>query len=190
MSTTGRAALFFGPGQPMELTELPVPSPEPGAVVVRVTRANICGSDLHIWRGDGYLGAMARPDGRIIGHEMTGVVHALGVGVTTDWAGTALAEGDRVVMWYASASFDDTVIDDPTTFDIRREKPDHKAFGGGGRHFCLGAGLARAELRIALEEITTRMKDLQLAGDVERIPSSWANALVKLPVTFTPGARS
>jgi len=108
----------------------------------------------------------------------------------TELGGQQIAEGDRVVMWYASASFDDTVIDDPTTFDIRREKPDHKAFGGGGRHFCLGAGLARAELRIALEEITTRMKDLQLAGDVERIPSSWANALVKLPVTFTPGARS
>lgn len=100
MSTTGRAALFFGPGQPMEITELPVPSPEPGAVVVRVTRANICGSDLHIWRGDGYLGAMARPDGRIIGHEMTGVVHALGAGVTTDWAGTAMAEGDRVAYQY------------------------------------------------------------------------------------------
>ncbi len=100
MSSTGRAALFFGPGKPMELVELPVPSPEPGAVVVRVTRANICGSDLHIWRGDGYLGAMARPDGRIIGHEMTGVVHALGAGVSTDWAGIPLAEGDRVVYQY------------------------------------------------------------------------------------------
>ena len=51
MTETGRAALFFGPGKPMEITELPVPDPEPGAVVVRVTRANICGSDLHIWRG-------------------------------------------------------------------------------------------------------------------------------------------
>ena len=100
MSATGRAALFFGPGRPMELTELPVPDPAPGAVVVRVTRANICGSDLHIWRGDGSLGAMARPDGRIIGHEMTGVVHALGAGVTTDWAGQPLAEGDRVAYQY------------------------------------------------------------------------------------------
>jgi len=100
VGTTGRAALFFGPGKPMELTELPVPEPEPGAVVVRVTRANICGSDLHIWRGDGYLSAMARDDGRIIGHEMTGVVHALGPGVTTDWAGTPLAEGDRVAYQY------------------------------------------------------------------------------------------
>jgi threonine dehydrogenase-like Zn-dependent dehydrogenase len=100
VTATGRAALFFGPRQPMEIVELPVPSPEPGAVVVRVTRANVCGSDLHIWRGDGFLGAMARPDGRIIGHEMTGVVHALGSGVSTDWAGAPLAEGDRVVYQY------------------------------------------------------------------------------------------
>jgi threonine dehydrogenase-like Zn-dependent dehydrogenase len=97
---TGRAALFFGPGKPFRLTELPVPEPEPGAVVVRVTRANVCGSDLHIWRGDGALGFMARDDGRIIGHEMTGVVHALGDGVERDWAGRPLAVGDRVVYQY------------------------------------------------------------------------------------------
>ncbi len=100
MSETGRAALFFGPGKDMTITEFPVPDPEPGAMVVRVTRANICGSDLHIWRGDGWLGAMAREDGRIIGHEMTGVVHSMGEGVVTDWAGQPLAEGDRVVYQY------------------------------------------------------------------------------------------
>ena len=100
MTETGRATLFFEPGKPMEITELPVPDPEPGAVVVRITRANICGSDLHIWRGDGFLGAMARSDGRIIGHEMTGRVHTLGAGVTTDWAGQPLAEDDRVAYRY------------------------------------------------------------------------------------------
>lgn len=105
----------------------------------------------------------------------------------TELNGQAIAEGDRVILWYASASFDEEVFEDPTAFDIHRAKPDHKAFGGGGRHFCLGAGLARAELRIALEEITQRLPNLQQAGDVERIPSSWANALVKLPVTFTAG---
>ncbi len=100
MSDTGRAALFFGPGKEMTITEFPVPDPEPGAMVVRITRANICGSDLHIWRGDGWLGAMAREDGRIIGHEMTGVVHSLGAGVVTDWAGQPLAVGDRVAYQY------------------------------------------------------------------------------------------
>lgn len=100
MTATGRAALFFGPGKPFRVTELPVPDPEPGAVVVRVTRANVCGSDLHIWRGDGVLGLMAREDGRVIGHEMTGIVHALGAGVERDWAGQPLSPGDRVVYQY------------------------------------------------------------------------------------------
>jgi threonine dehydrogenase-like Zn-dependent dehydrogenase len=100
VTDTGRAALFYGAGKLMELHDFPVPDPEPGAVVVRVTRANICGSDLHIWRGDGALRGMGRDDGRMIGHEMTGVVHALGAGVTTDWAGRTLAEGDRVAYQY------------------------------------------------------------------------------------------
>lgn len=107
----------------------------------------------------------------------------------TEFGGQQMKEGDRVVMWYASASFDTEVFEDPTRFDIHRDKPEHKSFGGGGRHFCLGAGLARAELRIALEEITRRMKDLQQAGDIERLPSSWANGLLSLPVTFTPGEK-
>ena len=107
----------------------------------------------------------------------------------TELGGHKIGEGDRVVMWYTSASRDEDVFDDPQRFDIHREKPDHKAFGGGGRHFCLGAGLARLELRVILEEVTRRMRDLQLAGDVERLPSTWANGLVKMPVTFTPGER-
>ena len=100
MTGTGRAALFFGPGTPFAVAELPVPEPEPGAVVMRVTRANLCGSDLHIWRGDGALAGRGRDDGRVIGHEMTGVVHALGPGVETDWAGAPLARGDRIVCQY------------------------------------------------------------------------------------------
>lgn len=88
MTTTGRAALFFAPGKPVELTELPVPDPEPGAAVVRVIRANIRGGDLHIWRGDRFpVGHGPRRRPRIIGQEITGTVHALGAGVKTDWAG-------------------------------------------------------------------------------------------------------
>ena len=97
---TGRAALFFEPGKPMTLTEFPVLEPGPGSVLIRVTRANVCGSDLHFWRGDGRLERWNRQDGAIIGHEMTGVVHALGDGVATDWAGAPLAVGDRVVYQY------------------------------------------------------------------------------------------
>lgn len=103
--------------------------------------------------------------------------------------GRRIAAGDRVVMWYTSASRDEAVFEGPQAFDIHREKPDHNAFGGGGRHFCLGSGLARLELRIIFEEVTRRLGDLRLDGEVERIPSTWTNALRTLPVTFTPGPR-
>jgi cholest-4-en-3-one 26-monooxygenase len=102
--------------------------------------------------------------------------------------GQRIAVGDRVLLWYASASRDEEVFANPQTFDIRRVKPEHKAFGGGGRHFCLGAGLARLELRVVFEEVTRRMPDLRLAGEVERLPSSWAHGLTRMPVTFSPAS--
>ena len=107
----------------------------------------------------------------------------------TELAGEKIAKGDKVVMWYASASRDERVNPEPDRFDINREEITHRAFGGGGRHFCLGAGLARLELRVLFEELTRRMPDIRLAGSVERLRSSWANSLTALPVEFTPGAR-
>ena len=98
MSGTGRAAVFLGPGRPFELRELPLPELEPGAILVRVTLANICGSDLHFWRGDAPLALP--PDGWIFGHEMTGRVAALGPGVRSDSLGEPLREGDRVAYCY------------------------------------------------------------------------------------------
>jgi cytochrome P450 len=103
--------------------------------------------------------------------------------------GQRIVAGDKVVMWYTSASRDEAVFDEPDRFDIHRGSPDHKAFGGGGRHFCLGAGLARLELRVLLEEVVRRMPDLTASGEPERLPSHWANMLTSLPVRFTPGPR-
>ena len=107
----------------------------------------------------------------------------------TELGGQRISEGDRVVLWYTSASRDEALFDRPDVFDVHRDKPDHDAFGGGGRHFCLGSGLARLQLIVIFEEVTRRLHDLQLAGEPQRIPSSWTNALTSLPVTFTPGPR-
>jgi L-iditol 2-dehydrogenase len=98
MARTGKAAVFVGPGKPFELRELALPALEPGAILVRVSLANICGSDLHFWRGDAPL--TLPPDGWIFGHEMTGRVAALGPGVKTDSLGQPLREGDRVAYCY------------------------------------------------------------------------------------------
>lgn len=97
---TGKAAIFHEAGKPFEVRELPLPKLEPEAVLVRVTVASICGSDLHIWRGDQRgVEWMARGP-RIIGHEMAGRVQRLGADVRTDTLGQPLAEGDRVVYPY------------------------------------------------------------------------------------------
>ena len=82
---SARAAVFFGPGKPFEIREVPIPEVEPDGVLVRVTLANICGSDLHFWRGDAPL--RLPEDGWIFGHEMTGRVARLGARVKTDSLG-------------------------------------------------------------------------------------------------------
>ncbi len=96
----GKAAVFLGSGVPFEIREYPLPKVEPGAILVRIRRGNICGSDLHTWRGESARGVAEKP--QIIGHEMVGQVHELGAGVTTDSAGQPLKVGDRVTYCYWS----------------------------------------------------------------------------------------
>jgi threonine dehydrogenase-like Zn-dependent dehydrogenase len=96
--TRGKAAVFHGPGRPFEMRDIPMPELEPDAVLIRVSLANICGSDLHFWRGDAPL--RLPTDGWIFGHEMTGRVAKLGARVKTDSLGRPLREGDRVAYTY------------------------------------------------------------------------------------------
>lgn len=100
--------------------------------------------------------------------------------------GRTIRAGDKVVMWHISANRDETVFDDPFRFDIRRSPNDHIAFGGGGPHFCLGANLARMELRLIFRELVTRLPDLTLDGDVEFLRSNFIGGIKRMPVRFTP----
>ncbi|MBN1527553.1 MAG: cytochrome P450, partial [Thermoleophilaceae bacterium] len=95
--------------------------------------------------------------------------------------GAQIAEGDKVVMWYVSSNRDETRYEDPDTFEVTRN-PEHQAFGAGGRHFCLGAALARLELRILLEETLRRYPEMELAGRPEYAESPFINQLKTLPV--------
>ncbi len=99
MAETGKAAIYTDVGKPFEIREYDVPDPAPDGLVVRVTSAGICGSDLHIWRGDIRI-TMMGPGPRILGHEMTGKVAKLGANVSTDSLGRPLKEGDRIVYPY------------------------------------------------------------------------------------------
>jgi threonine dehydrogenase-like Zn-dependent dehydrogenase len=92
----GRMATLRGYGQPVELEEFAVPDPEPGGMILKIEEAAICGSDLHVWRGDTSK-EPASPAGLGFGHEGFGTVVALGPGTKTDNAGRPLALGDRVI---------------------------------------------------------------------------------------------
>ncbi len=101
-------------------------------------------------------------------------------------AGTAVREGDRLFLLYASANRDQAVFgSDAEEFRVRRDATRHLAFGFG-EHFCLGAVLARMEGRIAFEELLARFSRIDLAGDVERLPSLIVRGIVRLPIAFAP----
>ena len=101
--------------------------------------------------------------------------------------GTQIAEGDKVVMWYVSSNRDESRYADPDRFDVTRN-PEHQAFGAGGRHFCLGAALARLELRILFSETLKRYPEMELADRPEYAVSPFVNQLRTLPVTLGPRA--
>ena len=96
----GRVAVLPAYGGDFELREYPVPDPEAGAILVRLTRAGVCGSDLHIWRGEMKEVYGSPPRDLTFGHEMCGRVERLGAGVASDSAGAPLREGDRVTFLY------------------------------------------------------------------------------------------
>ena len=101
----------------------------------------------------------------------------------TEVAGCPVKEGEKVVMWYVSSNRDEDVYEDPDRFDVHRN-PEHQAFGAGGRHFCLGAALARLELKILFEETLKRFPSMELAGNPDPAVSAFLNQLKKLPVSW------
>jgi cytochrome P450 len=107
----------------------------------------------------------------------------------TELRGVPVQEGDRVAMFYPSANRDETRFADPDRFDVTRKPNPHLAFGGGGAHFCLGANLARVEAAALVSEVLSRMKNMELAGPVERMPSALINGIHSMPVRFTPARR-
>ena len=100
-------------------------------------------------------------------------------------SGTLVRKGERVVMWYASGNFDETRFGDAQRFDVARPAmPFHAGFGGGGVHTCLGAGLARLELAVLLEEILDRDLKISVRGCPDYVNTNFVNGIEHLDVTF------
>jgi cholest-4-en-3-one 26-monooxygenase len=98
--------------------------------------------------------------------------------------GQRIAEGDKVVVFYASANRDAAVFARPDDFDAGRDPNPHAGFGGGGPHFCLGKHLAVLELRVLLATLVERMPDIKLDGETSRLRSNFINGIKHMPVRF------
>jgi cholest-4-en-3-one 26-monooxygenase len=103
--------------------------------------------------------------------------------------GQTIEADSKVVFFHISANRDENVFASPQTFDITRNPNPHMAFGAGGPHFCLGANLARMEIRVMFEHLLDRMPDIELSGKVERLQSAFISGVKHIPITFPTGPR-
>ncbi len=99
--------------------------------------------------------------------------------------GKTIREGDKVLMWYPSANRDESVFDDPNRFDIRRNPNQHLSFGHG-EHFCLGASLARLELRVMFEELLAHTTEIVPLAPPRRLRSNLINGIKEMRVELRP----
>ena len=106
----------------------------------------------------------------------------------TELDGMRIAAGDKVTVWWASANRDESVFPDPFRFHLRRDPNPHLAFGYRG-HFCLGAALARLEIRVVLEELVARFEDISLTGPIERFRTNKHAGVRSMPVAMRARSR-
>jgi methyl-branched lipid omega-hydroxylase len=103
-------------------------------------------------------------------------------------SGTKMAAGDKVSLWYNSANRDESKFADPWTFDVGRSPNPHVGFGGGGAHFCLGANLARREIKVAFDELRREIPDIVATDEPAQLLSQFIHGIKRLPVGWTPPA--
>jgi cytochrome P450 len=104
----------------------------------------------------------------------------------TELGGAAIRTGDKVVLWYVSGNRDEAEFEAPDSFDVARSPNRHLSFGRGGPHLCLGAHVARLELRVLFAALAPQVARFELAGPPRRIRSNFTNGLKELPVRVVP----
>ncbi|AZG47896.1 cytochrome P450 [Gordonia insulae] len=102
----------------------------------------------------------------------------------TEVAGVPVTAGQRVGLFYSSANFDETVFDDPFSFDIMRDPNPHLSFGGNGAHFCIGANLARLEVNLMFNTLADIVPDMTKIAEPQRIRSGWLHGVKELRVAY------
>lgn len=104
--------------------------------------------------------------------------------VDTEIGGVTIRKGQRAGLFYSSANYDEEVFEDPFTFDILRNPNPHLAFGGNGAHFCIGANLARMEIKLMFNEIADQTPDISKLAEPLRLRSGWINGVKDLQVSY------
>lgn len=109
----------------------------------------------------------------------------------TELGGQKLSKGDRVLLLYESGNRDETVFENPDEFRVDRNPNHHLAFGGYGRHFCMGGNLARREIMTVFEEVFRRMKNIEIVegADIPYRLGNFVLGIEALPIRFTPGEK-
>jgi cytochrome P450 len=100
--------------------------------------------------------------------------------------GQVIREGEKVVLWYNSANRDERAFADPYHFDVTRTPNDHVGFGGGGAHFCLGANLARREIKVMFEELLRELPDIHVVGEPDMLFSAFIHGIKRMRAEWTP----
>jgi cholest-4-en-3-one 26-monooxygenase len=102
----------------------------------------------------------------------------------TELGGVTIREGQRAGLFYSSANYDDAVFDKPFEFDILRDPNPHLSFGGNGAHFCIGANLARMEIKLIFNEIADQIPNIAKLSEPQRLRSGWLNGVKQLRVSY------
>jgi cholest-4-en-3-one 26-monooxygenase len=102
----------------------------------------------------------------------------------TELGGVTIREGQRAGLFYSSANYDEEVFENPFRFDINRDPNPHLAFGGNGAHFCIGANLARMEIKLIFNEIADQIPNISKLSEPHRLRSGWLNGVKQLQVSY------
>jgi cytochrome P450 len=117
----------------------------------------------------------------------TPVIHFRRTAITDTVVGEqTIKAGEKVVMFYNSANRDERAFPNPFRFDVTRTPNEHVGFGAGGPHFCLGANLARREIKMMFEELFRRLPDIEVSGEPAMLQSSFIHGIKRMPCRFTP----
>jgi cholest-4-en-3-one 26-monooxygenase len=98
--------------------------------------------------------------------------------------GVTIRKGQRAGLFYSSANYDEDVFESPFRFDVLRDPNPHFGFGGNGAHYCIGANLARMEIKLIFDELADQIPDIAKLGEPQRLRSGWINGVKELPVSY------